>query len=489
MSINNLQFTKAKWNAGMTEQNNLATALLTMPEISKTLAYAFGPKKYALSYLTQGMGRMSSTHKVIGNREFRWPLMGLLTKAVAITSLVNGGSTPGINRTTFQVKLAEKLFALGDVLATHSRTLVRVQTDPVQDGAEYIYTFQLINPDPASYVDPTDLVSGKEVSKEFSAFEENSEGGSDYETTPFWFENQMTTMRGEFSMSGGAQTDVMVLQVGGPDKKGSMLWMYEKEYQFMLKWNEYCERMLWYSEYNKDPQGQVHLPGANGRPVFMGSGILEQIAPSNKRTYTTLTEQIVREFLVDLMENARDAEQTKFVGFCGYWFFEEFHKAMKNSLASNGFTLVDTHFVSGSGQDLVLGGQFKTYRGLNGTELTLIHNPLYDNKVSNRKLHPITKKPQESYRCTILDFGMYGGESNVSVVAKGADGIDRSLLTWYTAGSQTPGGAMGADNVKGYMSTMRSNAIDGWSCHFLGEKGIKVVNPLSCGELILDIAE
>lgn len=489
MNINSLQFTKAKWNSGMTEQNNLATALLTMPEISKTLAYAFGPKKYALSYLTQGMGRMSTSHKVIGNREFRWPLMTLLTKAVLITGQVTGGSTPGLKRTTFKIKLAEKLFGVGDILATHSRTLVRVQEAPVLDGVDYIYVLQIVNPDPAAYVDPTDLLSGKEVSKEFSSFEEGSEGGSDYETYPFWFENQMTTMRSEFSMTGGAQTDVMILQVGGPDKKGSFLWMYEKEYQHMLKWNEYCERMLWYSEYNKDPQGQVHLPGANGRPVFMGAGILEQIAPSNRRTYTQLTEQIVRDFLIDLMENAKDAEQTKFVGHCGYMFFEEFHQAMKNSLGNFGFNLVDTHFVTGSGQELALGGQFKTYRGLNGTELTLIHNPLYDSKVNNRQLHPISKKPIESYRCTILDYGMYGGESNISVVAKGADGIDRSLLTWYTAGSQTPGGAMGADNIKGYMSTMRSNGIDGWTCHFLSEKGIKVINPLSCGELILDIAE
>ncbi len=489
MSINNLQFTKQKWHSGMTEQNNLATALLTEPEISKTLAYAFGPKKYALSYLTQGMGRMSSTHKVLGNREFRWPLMGMLTKAVLITAQVNGGATPGLNRTTFKIKLAEKLFGVGDVLATHSRVLVRVQADPEADGADYIYTLQLVNPDPAGYVDANDLTSGKEISKEFSAFEEGSEGGTDYETTPFWFENQMTTMRSEFSMTGGAQTDVMVLQVGGPDKKGSFLWMYEKEYQHMLKWNEYCERMLWYSEYNKDPQGQVHLPGANGRPVFMGAGILSQIAPSNVRKYTSLTENTIRTFLTDLMENAKDADQTKFVGFCGYWFFDEFHRAMKSSVAEYGVTTDGGKFISGSGQELTLGGQFTTYRGLNGTEITLIHNPLYDNKVSNRKLHPVTKKPTESYRCTILDFGMYGGESNISMVSKGADGIDRSLLTWYTAGAQTPSGAMGADNVKGYMSTMRSNGVDGWTCHFLSEKGIKVINPLSCGELQLDIAE
>jgi len=488
--INNLQFTKQKWHSGLTEQNNLATALLTEPEIlSKTLAYAFGPKKYALQYLTQGMGRMSKSHKLIGNREFRWPLMGLLTKAVPVVSLISGGSTPGINRTTFQFSLTEKLFGLGDILSTHSRILIRVQNDPIQDGTTWIYTAQIVKPDPDLFVDPTDFESGKEVSKEFSAFEEYSEGGTDYDTTPFWFENQLTTMRKQFSMTGGAQTDVMILSTsGGGNKPGSQLWMYEKEYQFMLKWQEECERMLWYSEYNKDPKGQVHLPGANGRPVMTGAGILEQISPTNKRYYgAELSEQTIREFLTDLMENARDAEQTKFVGFCGYWFFDAFDQAMKKSIQR--YTIVDSKFITGSGQELTLGGQFVTYKGLNGTELTLIHNPLYDNPVNNRKLHPITKKPLESYRCTILDFGMYGGESNISMLAKGADGIDRSFLSWYTAGSQTPGGAMGADNVKGYMNTMRSNSLDGWTVNFLAEKGVKVTNPLSCGELICNADE
>lgn len=488
MSINNLQFTKQRWHAGLTEQNNLAVALLTQPEIiSKTLAYAFGPKKYALNFFTQGMGRMGKSQKLIGNREFRWPLMGLLTKAIPILSQTTGGSTPGIAGTTFQVKVSEKHFAIGDILATNDRTLVRVQSDPVQDGTEWTYTLQLVLPDPTLFVDPLQLASGMEFSKEFSAFEEYSEGGNMVEATPFWFENQLTTMRSEFSMTGGAQTDVMILNVGARDGKGgSTLWMYEKEYQHMLQWQEQCERMLWYSVYNKDTNSLVKLPGANGRPVMTGAGVLEQIAPANKRFYTDLTEDLIRTFLTDLMENARDADQTKFVGFCGYWFFDAFDKAMKSSVQRYQIVNSDV-FISGSGQELTLQGQFIKYKGLNGTELTLMHNPLYDNPVNNRTLHPITKKPTESYRCTILDYGMYGGESNISMVAKGADGIDRSFLSWYTAGSQTPGGAMGADNIKGYLTAMRSSGLDGWTCHFLAEKGIKITNPLSCGELIFDL--
>ena len=74
--------------------------------------------------------------------------------------------------------------------------------------------------------------------------------------------------------------------------------------------------------------------------------------------------------------------------------------------------------VSGSGQNLALGGQFTTYKGLNGVELTIKHFPFYDNPIHNRRLHPVTGKPLESYRMTFIDFGMRDGSSNVVKVVK-----------------------------------------------------------------------
>lgn len=481
--FNQLQFTKSKWHSGMTEQNHLAQALLTQPEVlTKTIAYAFGPKKYALGYLTQGMGHMAKNVKaMIGNRQYRWPLMGMLAKAIPIIGLVSGGSTPGINRSTFIVEIAEKHFSLGDILVTDGGYQFRVQTDPTPGlNGGWNYTCQLSKPDPTLYIPSSEFERGKQLSKGFTAVEEYSnEAGSFIQATPFWFENQLTTVRSTFSMSGGAQTDVMVLQIGGPGRKGSMLWMYEQEYQHMLQWNDMCEWMMWYSEYNRDAAGQVHLPGENGRPVLIGAGVHEQIAPSNRRTYTVLTENLIREFLNDLQEQSYNSDSKKWVAFCGWWFFDAFDRAMKSSIQR--YTLVDSKFITGSGQELTLGGQFVSYKGLNGNEITLVHNPMYDNPVRNRKLHPVTGKPLESYRATFLDFGQYGGESNIAMVAKGADGIDRSMLSWFTAGSQTPSG--GDAGAKGYTSAMRSNALDGWACHFLSEKGIRIINPLSCGML------
>jgi hypothetical protein len=481
--MNGLKFVKQKWHSGLTDQNTLSTALMTEPEImGRTLAYVFGDK-YALQYLTQGTGRVSDKYELIGNDQYRWPLMGMLKKPIAITGAVSPAANIGLNHTTFDIPLAEKYFAVGDVLATTSRYLVRVQEEPSFDGADWIHTCQLVTSEATDSVPAAQFAVGQELSVEFTAFEEYSEGGDSKEAFPMWFTNQLTISRMSFDMTGGSATDVMVLK----GKTGKELWMYEKQYQVMLQWMEETERLRWYGKYNRSSDGTVKLFGKNGRPVKIGAGVLEQIAYSNRRNYSVGTESLYREFILDLMENSKDSENKKFIAFTGIGGLEEFHTAMKEAIAAA--TLVDSIYVSGSGQNLTLGGQFTTYKGLIGTEFTVVHLPLFDNRVNNRELHPKTGRPLESYKMVILDFGMMGGESNISMVAKGADGIDRSFLSWYTAGSQTPNGAEGASGDPSFTSkVMRSNSLDGWSCHFLSETGIKVINPLSCGILEMLVA-
>lgn len=482
-TINKQQFTKQKYNSGLTEQNNLATALMTRPEVvSKALAYVFG-ERYTMQFLTMGAGRVSSTPQIIGNDQFRWPLQGNLLKAIPIVAAPVPATDIGKNFTEFQLTLSERYFAVGDVLATHSRaSQIRVQREPENTADGVIYTFTIVGNNEAESVPVDDLTIGRELSIEYTAFEEFSRGGSSKEAFPMWFQNQMTTSRTSFSMSGSAQTDVMILEVGGKrgknaTSKKTKLWMYEKEYQTMLQMMEQSERLKWYGKYNRTPQGEVRLPGENGRPVKIGAGVLEQIATSNKRNYTEATAKLFREFILDLMDNSQDASNKKFIAFTGKGGLDEFSRAMKEEL--NKATIVDSKFVTGSGVELTLGAEFTTYKGLLGTELTVVHLPLLDNPVSNRQTHPKTGYPIESYRFIILDFSMYGGESNISLIAKGADGIDRSLKSWYTSGSQSPPGVKEAS-----AKMLASNSLDGWEVHFLSETALKVINPLSCGELV-----
>lgn len=207
--------------------------------------------------------------------------------------------------------------------------------------------------------------------------------------------------------------------------------------------------------------------------VYIGAGLLEQIAPSNKRYYTKLTFDVLQEFLFDLSYNILGTSERKFVAFTGEMGLAQIDELVKERVGS--LQLVDSVFITGSGDSLTFGAQFKTIRFINGIEITFKHMPLYDNLTYNRQLHPVTLKPLESYRITILDIGRRDGESNiVKVVRK-----DREFVYWTVAGAVSPKQGYGKSG-----SDLRANAKDGYSCHLLGEVGIMVKDPRACGELI-----
>lgn len=479
--INSLQWKQAKLSDGsFTDSNNLATALMTQPEIYNTLAYAFGDKYY-LQYLTAGSGRVAEKYKALSNVEFMHPLMGDLLKTIMISSS-NVGANPGLGGAIFSLELAEKYFFEGCVVKFRDNSQARVQNDGIQSENGWTYSFQLVTDNPNDYVDPTALTVGQPVAFMYTAYEEGSRGGGSFEAYPMWFKNQMTTLRQSWGMTGDAATDIMVLEMGKEGGEKSRLWMYASDYQKMMYWQSQTEYFRWYGKYNQTADGEINLQGRNGRPVRIGAGVLDQIADSNKRNYTTLTTNIMLDFLMDLQLASKEAENKKLIMFTGAGGLRQFNDAILKEYGS--YNLVDTTFISKNGMDMTFNNQsWKTYKGILGTELTVVHNPLFDDKNHHLELHPETGLPLESYRMTFLDFSDYAGEPNISLVTKGADGKNRAMEMWYTAGSTDPmGGGSGVKKV------MRSSSFDGFECHYLSQQGVKLTNPLSCGELKIQVA-
>jgi hypothetical protein len=283
-------------------------------------------------------------------------------------------------------------------------------------------------------------------------------------------------MRLSYDITGDAYSSVMVIAMKDQKSgKTSYLWSDYQEWRALRQWFQTLDRYLVYSKFNANADGTTDLKGTNGRPVYIGAGLLEQIAPANKQTYTTLTADLLEEYLFNLSYNLLGQGERKFVALTGEMGMKEFDRVLREK--ASGYQLIDTKFVTGSGQNLTLGGQFVTYKMLNGIEITLKHFPFYDNTVYNRKLHPVSGKPLESYRMTFLDFGMRDGEANIQKVVR----KDREMVQWYTGGSVAPG----SGHAKS-IQTLRSNAKDGYSVHFLTEQGIMVKDPTTSGELIMD---
>lgn len=472
--LNNLQLYRGQWFEGLTDQNLLSTAFLTQPElVTNVIQSVFG-----MSRNNPILSLTNTRKKEISNREYEWMLRGDNTKAITIVSnFSDGGATPGIAHTTFRVTLAEKWFGKNDILITDDRDYqVRVTTDPYPDGSgHWVYTLALDSADDTSFIPAALIASGKRLSKGWTAVAEMDEGGNTTFSTPFKMRNHLTTLRKNYSITRSAATDLLIIAMKDPESgKTSYLWTDYMEWEAMSQFYAEIEKSLWYSRYSLDPTSSTNpVRSDNGRPIYQGAGIREQIAPANKREYTTLTEDILRNFIFDLSYNITPESTREFVAFTGEMGFAEFHKAMERSAA--GFTLVDSKRIQGQGQSLIFGGQFIEYHGLNGTKFKLIHNPLYDNVVDNRQVHYQTGHPIESYRYTILDYGTHGGESNIQKVYK----KDSEMLMWSVNGSITPGNVTAKS-----IQTQRSSGQDGYTVHFLTECGIRINNPMACGELI-----
>lgn len=486
--LNDLVMYKGKWFSDLVDENMLSNALLTKPhEVAGVVSYVFGAMDQGyssvLDFLTGGMGKKMT----IDQREYRWKVMIDSDRAVNIRSAkwngaaVTNGVTAGLGNTPIMLWLEDKWFGPGSIIELDDKEYqLRVAGAPYQDGNEWVYTCFIADGQAASYIPYQYLQNGCQVSRLGSAYEEYSEEADiiNY-NTHIELKNHLTTHRLSYDITGSAYSTVLAVALKDPKTgKSSYLWSDFQEWKAMREWNKRMERQLVYSKYNANPDGTTDLMGTNGRPVYIGAGLLQQIAPANRRYYTQLTADLLEDFLFDMSYNMLGTNERKFVAFTGEMGMREFDRVLKEKVAA--YTVVDSKFITGAGQQLVLGGQFTTYRMTNGIELTVRHMPLYDDIIHNRKLHPITGKPLESYRFTFLDFGTRDGEANiVKVVRK-----DRELSIWHTGGSVTPGAGYGKS-----VSTLRSNAKDGYSVHFLGECGIIVRDPRACGELIMDTVE
>ena len=476
--ISNLQLTQQKWHSGLTMQNHLASVYATQPEVMSTLVTRIFAKNVApMQYLTTGMKRK----KELGNRQFDWYLMGDSERAVKIVATYETGTTTGQYGAFFRIAVEDDDFAKGDVVAFDDRTYrARVMEQPYFDGQGYLLVLKMNTPDQSVFVPAYLLNPGREVNKDYNTVSEASDqGGKTVYSHPFSLRNHMTTVRKDYSVTRSAATDVMVLEyIDSSTGKTSNMWCRAAEWEFMYQWYTELETLAIYSTFSADAKGVTQMMDNNNLPVFEGAGIREQIAPSHQRNYTELTEPIISDFLSELSYNTLPESDRSFVAFTGEYGYREFHNAMEAKAGS--WTLLnDNPFISGTGMNVTLGGQFTTYQGLNGIKLTLAKMPIYDNTVKNRRKHYQSGKPLESYRFTILDFGRKGADSNVTKVYK----KDSEQLMWHVAGSIDPYG-----NPAKSINTMRGTGKDAFTVYALAEVGYQIQNPTSCGELICTAA-
>ena len=451
---------------GMTDENSLANALLTQPDVlSPVITHLAGreDKRFPLSFLTEGQGKV----KYINDVEYDYPVMGRLNKAVKSSALVSG---TGVNSTRFKVRFDDKWFIKQYIIESEAGIQARVMEDPYEDGAGWVYTLQLVTADSTDAVASGD-VAGKNWVQLFAPTAiSGSTGNESNWVAPSKMRNQISLIRKSYRYEGNMPDRVVNFEFNVDGKKTD-LWYDFEEYQHMLRWKEETEYALWYSKYNRSTDGSIALKDDNNKPIPIGAGVIEQIP--NVDTYSSLTATKIKSVVRDALYGASDAQDMNIVLFTGLGGMEEFDTAMKSEVSAGSYikNTDPANFISGGRTSLELGGFFTSYRHIDGHTVTVRHLPLFDHgaRALNSPKHPVSGLPMESYRMIFLDMSTYDGETNVSMVSRKG----RELVRWAVAGASVPPGFAGGN-------ALRANDVDGASVHFMKETGIAIRRATNC---------
>lgn len=144
---------------------------------------------------------------------------------------------------------------------------------------------------------------------------------------------------------------------------------------------------------------------------------------------------------------------------------------------SASFLTVDTNFtqlLTKNPRHLSFGAQFTHYQGPEGIEVTLMKNPMYDNRKYAKRMHPqYPNFPIDSMRLTFLDFGTSGADNNIMMLKT------KDSYRWgYHAGTHTPMGPVQGGAV--------SAMIAGYDMFVEGSAGLWIKDVTRCGELVYD---
>jgi hypothetical protein len=465
------------WHANMTELNHLGAALIAKPEVFESkFNKLFTAYQYSDNPLTSVLTSFTAGERNSTTTSWEWPLKGANTRPLVSMGNINASQTPGAGRNTFILKLDENWFVEGDILhpgTSNKRYQVRVQADPARHGSGWAYTVRLMDDTFTAAMPLAYLASGQKWAKLFSQYGEGGQkSGSTQYSLPITLQNRMSRFRKEYMVTGDAANEVLAVKIADSNGKMHNSWIKYAEVEYWQQWYKEIERGHFYS------RSTDTVIGENGRPIYSGPGIQEQLEDSHIHRYSHLTATLIEEYLMDIFySRVRPGSGRKIKAFTGEYGMLMFHRAIQAWADKSGFIKNVEIFTDKVGSPynanaLAAGYQYVKYRMANGAEMELIHCPLYDDREINFEIDPVTGFPTESMRYTFLDFSNENA-GNIQIVNK-----TNGMALGYVAGLQTPFGPTTGNKAMAHSG-------DYYEMHVKKQCGIHIEDVSRCGELIL----
>jgi len=460
---------KGKHWSGLTTRNHLGAIYQSKPQIASkitgVLLQSAGIKnldtimsKFPVKYIDD---EGDFIWKLAGAHERNIPLIKATYKG---TDVASDTTNVGAGRVEIELYFPEKHFTDVHVIAGNKPDLYqyRILGEPEQTGInEFKYIVEVWGgSDTFEGVPGAELQPGEKFSIEGAPVERTmSIKGADINfSSPFVLKNTISQLRLEHTMPGNMinykdnNNDVFFANIESVDSNGklhkSTVWQQEVMWRFEQHISRLKAYTTMFGKSNRSEDGEFLNTGKSGFKIESGSGIREQMDVSNVVLYNKFSLKVLEDMLHNLSEGKLDFSDRHFVLRTGERGAAQFSEAVdRDGTAWNKLSAQNAATVTKTGSplhsnSLRAGYQFTEYEFANSIRVSIEVDPMYDDKVRNKIMHP-EGGVAESRRYDILYMGSQEEPNIQKVEVKGMSDIRD-----YQAGFRNPfTGQIGGGNM------------------------------------------
>jgi hypothetical protein len=408
---------------GLTKENHIGAIFQSSPQKATNMMIqllATHRGKSLETYLSQFPVKYFDTDdeytwEVIGSSRKNIPLVEARTAAGSVISSGNAG----VQGEPFFLVFSEDWFADGNVIVGEKNEAypLRVLGEPRLEGTQVVYKVELMG-GVVGGMPYDELATGKRFSVEYSPVEkEMSRGVGDVRySSPIAMRNEFSAIRIKTKVPGSMLNKKLAIGIPFIDAAGKKVianrWMHHVEYTVEETFSEEKNNILMYGRSNRNRNGEYMNFGKSGNVIKQGAGIREQMEISNVVYYNDFSLTLIEDALYELSAAKLGYGDRTFVLRTGERGASQFSKAVLDTVSGwTAFTVnadnvgmvqkTSSKFHTNS---LSAGFQFVEFKAPNGVTLKVEVDPLYDDPIRNKILHP-KGGVAESYRYDILYIG------------------------------------------------------------------------------------
>ncbi len=403
---------------------------------------------------------------LIGGNAYRYKIMGRIQNKSVINGQIGVSGADG----TFQLSIKDNYLTPGMNAIFYDPSIqARVMAQPTGGPGAWIYTFQTVDGTVFNYAIHVNPQAGqKTVFGAFSSFGERSLRGYGRSHYPDEFINHLMIQRKTIAMSGSALTDVLWYQLG--QTKG---WMFEKERQSRLQFMLEDEHAKWHGRSSmKDATGNLLnvsrlIDFETGEEIVQGDGVIPQLEGGNEMFFSgingTPTIQDLKDMMTMLVKKSNAIKGKVWYVVTGI----EGYASAQELLRDYAVNSLGGQSTPQGSDEWNVGYDFNTFN-FAGNKLVFVQHPNFDDE-DRWSARASDGTLIMSSMMVFLDMGMdEKGRRNIEIKAKGAYGINRTMVSAYINGLTGD-----SDDVL--------SSVDAKEFNMLKEDGIFIYNTQSCG--------